>query len=66
MRNDKKRGGTGQKGIPTTTFVAISAVEGLTFTKASRQRLRSMESRKLSAAEKRAEVVQAYMKTKSR
>ena len=48
------------------TFAAISAVEGLSLSKASRKRLVSMKKRKLTSAEQRSEVIRAYNETKKR
>lgn len=47
-------------------FAAISAVEGISLSEASRNRLTSMRSRNLSAEEQRSEVIRAYMNVKSR
>lgn len=47
-------------------FAAISAVEGISLSDASRKRLTSMRNRNLSAEEQRSEVIRAYMNIKSR
>lgn len=47
------------------TFAAISAVEGISLSKASLDRIASMRRRKLSPDEQRAEVVRAYSGNKS-
>jgi hypothetical protein len=46
------------------TFAAITAVEGLSLSKASSKRLTGMRQRKLSPGEQRAEVIRAYMSSK--
>jgi hypothetical protein len=46
-------------------FAAISAVEGISLSEASRKRLTSMRSRNLSAEEQRREVIRAYSDAKS-
>lgn len=46
-------------------FAAISAVEGISLSEASRNRLTSMRSRNLSAEEQRSEVIRAYSDAKS-
>ncbi|WP_316187740.1 MULTISPECIES: hypothetical protein [unclassified Bradyrhizobium] len=48
------------------TFAAISAVEGLKLGKASRDRLSSLDKAKLTPAQKRAEVLRAYVRPKGR
>lgn len=47
-------------------FAAISAVEGISLSAASRNRLTSMRNRNLSADEQRSEVIRAYTDAKSR
>lgn len=47
-------------------FAAISAVEGISLSDVSRNRLISMRSRNLSAEEQRNEVIRAYTDAKSR
>ena len=42
------------------TFAAIAAVEGLKLSAASRKRMLAMKRRKLTPAQKRAEVLRAY------
>lgn len=46
------------------TFAAITAVEGIKLSKASRMRLDQMQKRKLSPSEQRAEVIRAYLASK--
>jgi hypothetical protein len=46
------------------TFAAITAVEGISLSAASRARLASMKKRKLTAEQQRSEIVRAYTKTK--
>ncbi len=48
------------------TFAAITAVEGISLSAASRQRLSSLKERRLTSEEQRTEVIRAYVKTKSR
>jgi hypothetical protein len=48
------------------TFAAITAVEGISLSPASRKRLAKMKSRKLSHDEQRSEVIRAYVDAKSR
>jgi hypothetical protein len=48
------------------TFAAISAVEGLKLGKASKERLSALSKRKLTPAQKRAEVLRAYVQPKGR
>ncbi len=48
------------------TFAAISAVEGISLSVSSRQRLVSMRQRNLTTQEQRAEIIRAYSGTKSR
>jgi hypothetical protein len=47
-------------------FAAISAVEGISLSAVSRNRLTSMRNRNLSAEEQRSEVIRAYTDAKSR
>jgi hypothetical protein len=47
-------------------FAAMSAVEGLRLPPSSKMRLADMEERKLSSAQKRAEVLRAYASGKHR
>ena len=42
------------------TFAAISAVEGLRLSAASKKRMSAMKEQKLTPAQKRAEVLRAY------
>lgn len=48
------------------TFAAITAVEGLALSAASKKRLSIMKARKLTPAQKRAEILRAYSTHKSR
>jgi hypothetical protein len=48
------------------TFAAITAVEGISLSAASRKRLADMKKRKLSQDEQRSEVIRAYVEVKSR
>lgn len=48
------------------TFAAITAVEGINLSAASRQRLAEMKKRKLSPDEQRSEVIRTYLDAKSR
>lgn len=48
------------------TFAAITAVEGLELAPASRRRLVAMNERKLTPAQKRAEILRAYSDSKGR
>jgi hypothetical protein len=48
------------------TFAAITAVEGVRLSTASRKRLSDMNSRKLPADEQRSEVIRAYVDAKAR
>jgi hypothetical protein len=48
------------------TFAAITAVEGISLTAASRKRLSDMKKRNLSPDEQRSEIIRAYQNTKSR
>lgn len=48
------------------TFAAITAIEGISLSAASRKRLASMNKRKLSPDDQRTEVIQAYQNAKSR
>lgn len=45
-------------------FAAISAVEGISMSTASAQRIDSLRGRRLSAGEQRAEVIRAYLSRK--
>ena len=46
--------------VGDSAFAAITAVEGLSLSEASRERLALLRRRKLSADEQRAEVIRAY------
>jgi hypothetical protein len=48
------------------TFAAITAVEGLALSTVSKKRLSTMKAKKLSPAQKRAEVLRAYSRNKVR
>jgi hypothetical protein len=48
------------------TFAAITAVEGISLSAASRKRLADMNKRKLSPDDQRAEVIRAYRDAKFR
>jgi hypothetical protein len=48
------------------TFAAITAVEGISLSAASRKRLASMKKRKLTNEQQRSEIVRAYTETKNR
>ncbi len=48
------------------TFAAITAIEGISLSAASRKRLAAMKKRKLSNDEQRSEVIRAYTEAKSR
>jgi hypothetical protein len=48
------------------TFAAITAVEGLALSAASKKRLATMKAKKLTPAQKRAEVLRAYRHNKVR
>lgn len=48
------------------TFAAITAVEGISLSAASRKRLSSMKERRLTTEEQRTEVIRAYIEAKSR
>lgn len=58
--------GGGQVVLGESTFAAISAVEGLGLSASSRQRLKDMKKRRLSADEQRSEVIRAYSIAKPR
>jgi hypothetical protein len=48
------------------TFAAITAVEGLKLGSASKKRLSALKEKKLTPAQKRAEVLRAYVQHKGR
>lgn len=52
--------------IGAKAFAAISAVEGLKLSPAGKKRLAASKSRKLTGAQRRAEVVRAYTASKGR
>jgi hypothetical protein len=47
------------------TFTAITAVEGISLSAASRKRLADMKKRKLSPDDQRSEIIRAYLNAKS-
>lgn len=57
---------TGGRILGDQTFAAISAVEGISLSTTSRNRLASMRKRNLSAEEQRTEIIRAYIDAKSR
>jgi hypothetical protein len=63
----KRLGGTsGSHVLGERTFAAITAVEGISLSEASRKRLASMKKRKLTNNEQRSEVIRAYSAAKTR
>jgi hypothetical protein len=48
------------------TFAAITSVEGIGLSAASRSRIASMRARRLSPDEQRAEVIRAYSEAKAK
>lgn len=48
------------------TFAAITAVEGINLSAASRKRLADLKKRKLSPDDQRAEIIRTYQDAKSR
>jgi len=68
MKKITKRFGGSSEGhvLGDRTFAAITAVEGISLSAASRKRLASMKKRKLTAEEQRTEVIRAYTQAKSR
>lgn len=54
----------GKRVLGAKAFAAISSVEGLRLSKASRQRLTTSKAAGLSGDERRAEVLRAYTATK--
>ena len=66
---DKRKGSSvnsSSRILGDKTFAAISAVEGLKLGKASRERLSALNKSKLTPAQKRAEVLRAYVQPKGR
>lgn len=66
---DKRKGSSinsSSRILGDKTFAAISAVEGLKLAKASRERLSALNKTKLTPAQKRAEVLRAYVQPKGR
>ncbi|BDV36565.1 hypothetical protein [Methylocystis iwaonis] len=66
MKKTPKRFGGTDLVLGQQTFAAISAVEGLGLSVASRKRLADMKKRKLSTDQQRSEVIRAYLDAKSR
>lgn len=66
MKKTKTRSTGDAHVLGQRTFAAITAVEGISLSAASRKRLADMKKRKLSQDEQRLEVVRAYVNTKSR
>lgn len=66
-RNSKKAlSGAASPVLGGEAFAAMTAVEGMTLSASSKKRLLSMAARKLSPAEKRAEILRTYAPAKSR
>ena len=66
-KTGKQLSGSGDSHIlGQRTFAAITAVEGISLSPASRKRLADMKKRKLSHDEQRSEVIRAYVDAKSR
>jgi hypothetical protein len=65
MANPAKKN-TADRVLGDQIFAAISAVEGISLSAVSRNRLTSMRNRNLSADEQRSEVIRAYTDAKSR
>ena len=66
-KTGKELSGTGDGHVlGQRTFAAITAVEGISLSSASRKRLADMKKRKLSLDEQRTEVIRAYVDAKSR
>ena len=66
-KTGKRLSGTGDGHVlGQRTFAAITAVEGISLSPASRKRLADMKKRKLSHDEQRTEVIRAYVDAKSR
>jgi hypothetical protein len=66
---DKRKGSSinaSSRILGDKTFAAISAVEGLKLGKASRERLSALNKKNLTPAQKRAEVLRAYVQPKGR
>jgi len=55
-----------QRTLGGETLAAISAVEGLVLSPASKKRIKALEAQGLTPAQKRAEVLRAYCGPKSR
>lgn len=68
MKKKAKRNVQTQDGfvLGDRTFAAITAVEGLSLTQTSRNRLTAMKKRKLTNDEQRSEVIFAYSGAKDR
>lgn len=66
---DKRKGSSinsSSRVLGDKTFAAISAVEGLKLGKASKERLSALREKQLTPAQKRAEVLRAYVQSKGR
>ncbi len=66
MKKISKRLGSEVHVLGDRTFAAITAVEGVRLSAASRKRLSDMNRRKLSPEEQRSEVIRAYVDAKTR
>jgi hypothetical protein len=66
MSQNSNTRATASRILGAKAFAAMSAVEGLRLAPSSKKRLDDMEERKLSPAQKRAEVLRAYAPGKSR
>ncbi len=65
IKSNKQLSSTGHV-LGDRTFAAITAVEGISLSPASRNRIASMRARKLSPDEQRSEVIRAYSEAKSK
>jgi hypothetical protein len=66
MKKTKMRSPNDAHVLGQRTFAAITAVEGISLSAASRKRLADMKKRNLSHDEQRLEVIRAYVDTKTR
>lgn len=68
MKKTTKRLGNSSENhvLGEQTFAAITAVEGISLSEASRKRLASMKKRKLTSEEQRSEIIRAYSEAKTR
>lgn len=66
MSKTTKRLGAESHVLGDRTFAAITAVEGISLSASSRDRIAAMRQRKLSPDEQRAEVIRAYSEAKSK